>query len=69
VLGCNWPYLAAVKHVNKLIELLLKYLSIAVRLEGGRVIIRNAFPYELTSRPRFATVENVDWIHLAQDRA
>jgi hypothetical protein len=23
VLGCNWPYLAVVKHVNKLIELLL----------------------------------------------
>jgi hypothetical protein len=21
VLGCNWPYLAVVKHVNKLIEL------------------------------------------------
>jgi hypothetical protein len=20
VLGCNWPYLAVVKHVNKLIE-------------------------------------------------
>jgi hypothetical protein len=23
VLDCNWPYLAVVKHVNKLIELLL----------------------------------------------
>jgi hypothetical protein len=26
VLGCNWPYLAVVKHVNKLIELLLLIL-------------------------------------------
>jgi hypothetical protein len=23
VLGCNWPYLAVVKHVNKLIELII----------------------------------------------
>jgi hypothetical protein len=26
VLDCNWPYLAVVKHVNKLIELLLLLL-------------------------------------------
>jgi hypothetical protein len=27
VLGCNWPFLAVVKHVNKLIEFLLLLFS------------------------------------------
>jgi hypothetical protein len=30
VLGCNWPHLAVVKHVNKLTELLLLLLLLVV---------------------------------------
>jgi hypothetical protein len=30
VLGCNWPYLAVVKHVNKWIELLQSFVIIII---------------------------------------
>jgi hypothetical protein len=33
VLGCNWPYLAVFKHVNKLIE--LNYYNISALRSAG----------------------------------